>query len=248
MISVSIITKNEERNIERCLKSVGWADEIIIVDSGSSDQTLDICKKYQCKIIHTEWLGFGLTKKIGVLHSRNDWILSIDADEVVSIELANKIQDIILSPSNQCFKIKRNSFYLGKEIKYSGWQNDYPVRLFNKNFANFNEKKVHEKVVCSKSAAKVKLPIFHYTHTSIEQHLKKIDLYTSLGAQELLLDGKKVSFVYPFFSCAIKFIKVYIIRLGFMDGKEGLILSIFSSFYSFLKYIKLWALIRNKNS
>jgi len=246
MITVSIITKNEERNIERCLNSVGWADEIIIVDSGSSDQTLDICKKYQCKIIHTEWLGFGLTKKIGVLHSKNDWILSIDADEVVSIELANKIQDIILSSSNQCFRIKRNSFYLGKEIKYSGWQNDYPIRLFNKKFANFNEKKVHEKVVCSKSAIKVNLPIFHYPFNSIEQHIKKIDLYSSLGAQELLEHGKKVSFFYPFFSFMAKFIKVYFIRLGFLDGKEGFILAVLSSFYSFLKYIKLWTLIKEE--
>ena len=147
MLSVSIITKNEEDNIERCLDSVKWANEIIIVDSGSTDHTLEICKSYNCKIIETEWLGFGLTKQIGVNAATNNWILSIDADEEVTSELKNKILELVQSTTFHAFNIKRVSYYLKKRIQYSGWQTDRPLRLFNKQYGNFNDASVHESVV-----------------------------------------------------------------------------------------------------
>ena len=131
-LSISIITKNEASNIKRCLESVKWADEIIVVDSGSTDGTLEICKNYHCKIIETEWLGFGRTKQIGVNAAMNDWILSIDADEEVSVNLKDEILELVQSTQFHAFNIKRVSYYLKKRIQYSGWQTDYPLRLFNK--------------------------------------------------------------------------------------------------------------------
>jgi len=243
MISVSIITKNEEKNISRCLDSLSWSDDIIIVDSGSTDKTLNICKKFQCKIIRTEWLGFGRTKQIGVNHAKYDWVFSIDADEEVSKELSENIKSIVKNSSYKGFFVKRKSFYLGRQINYSGWQNDFPLRLFNKKYGNFNSRDVHEKVVMRTSEiSRLDLPIIHYPYNDIEAHLKKINLYTSLGSIELFNKRKKVLLIYPFLAAFFKFLKTFIIKKGFLDGKEGLILSILSSFYVFLKYIKLWLL------
>ncbi|MBT4360547.1 MAG: glycosyltransferase family 2 protein, partial [Candidatus Marinimicrobia bacterium] len=143
MLSITIITKNEERNIRRCLDSIQWAEEVVIVDSGSTDQTLAICKSYNCRIIHTEWLGFGKTKQLAVNETTHDWVLSIDADEVITPELQSAIQSVLKNPKADGYQIKRESFYLKRKIKYSGWQNDYPLRLFNKRKGQFNDAPVH---------------------------------------------------------------------------------------------------------
>ena len=158
-LSATIITHNEEENIEKCLKSLHWVDEIVVVDSYSQDRTVEICKKYNCNVIQTEWLGFGKTKQVAVNHAANDWILSIDSDEEVSETLAEKIKIILADPKYDGYKIKRNSYYLGKEIKHCGWDNDYPIRLFNKNYGKFNEKEVHESVVINGTKGKIEEPI-----------------------------------------------------------------------------------------
>ena len=249
MISVTIITKNEERNIDRCLSSLSWANEIVIVDSGSNDDTLKICKKYKCRIIRSPWMGFGKTKQLAVENTTYDWILSIDADEEVSSQLALYIQDAIHSNSAQAYRIKRNSFYLNKEIKFSGWQKDYPLRLFNKNFGNFNDLAVHESVVMNETSLvvrKIKFPIYHYPYPDLKTHIRKINDYTSIAAEEMFEMGKNTNFIRPFLSGLIKFIKIYLIKFGFLDGRHGLILSIISSFYVFLKYAKLWSLKRKQ--
>jgi len=249
MISITIITKNEERNIDRCLSSLSWANEIVIVDSGSTDNTLEICKKYKCKIIESPWMGFGKTKQLAVENATHDWILSIDADEEVSSQLALYIQDAIHSNSAQAYRIKRNSYYLNKEIKFSGWQKDYPLRLFNKNFGKFNDLAVHESVVMNETSLvvrKIKFPIYHYPYPDLKTHIRKINDYTSIAAEEMFEMGKNTNFIRPFLSGLIKFIKIYLIKFGFLDGRHGLILSIISSFYVFLKYAKLWSLKRKQ--
>jgi len=246
-ISASIITKNEESNIKRCLESVKWADEIIIVDSGSTDKTLEICQFYHCKIIETEWLGFGLTKQIGVNAASNDWVLSIDADEEVTSELKNKILELVQSTKFHAFNIKRVSYYLKKRIKYSGWQTDYPLRLFNKQYGNFNDASVHESVVMdSKNASTIQALLYHYPYQSISSHIGKINLYTQLGAEKLFDKGKKTTLIYAVLSGIVKFIKMYLIKKGFLDGKEGFVLAVLSGFSSTLKYFKLWSLWKVK--
>lgn len=246
MITVSIITKDEELNIQRCLESVKWANEIIVVDSGSTDRTLEICKSHNCKIIKTEWLGFGKTKQLGVNAAKHDWIFSIDADEEVSDKLRRQILSIVNSDQSldRAFSIKRVSYYLNKRIKHSGWQTDYPLRLFNRNHGNFNDANVHESVMVDVNISNIQAPLYHYPYPSISSHIKKINLYTQLGADKLFEQGKKTTLLYAFLSGLIKFIKMYVVKKGFLDGKEGLILATLSGFSSTLKYTKLWSLWR----
>ena len=247
MISVAIITKNEEHNIERCLRSVQWADEIVVVDSGSTDKTIEICESYHCNIIHSPWLGFGKTKQLGVNAAKNNWVFSIDADEEVSSELQHVISTITNSATYCALRIKRNSYYLGKRIKYSGWQTDYPLRLFNKTYGNFNDAAVHESVVLkSGEISQIEQPIFHYPFPDIDTHIKKINHYSQLGAQTLFENNKKTGLLYALLSGLSKFIKMYFIKKGILDGKEGLVLAILSGFSSTLKYFKLWSLWRVK--
>jgi len=246
-ISVSIITKNEELNIQRCLESVKWADEVIIVDSGSTDATLEICQRYDCQIIKTKWLGFGRTKQIGVNSATHNWVLSIDADEEITIKLKNKIIELVESTKFYAFKVKRVSYYLKRRINHSGWQTDYPLRLFNKEYGNFNDANVHESVIINSSnISTIHEPMKHRPYQSISSHIDKINLYTQLGAEQLFNKGKKTTLIYASLSGVIKFIKMYFVKKGFLDGKEGFVLAILSGFSSTLKYIKLWSLCRTK--
>ncbi|MBT3175220.1 MAG: glycosyltransferase family 2 protein [Lentimicrobiaceae bacterium] len=246
MITVSIITKNEEDNIEKCLESIKWADEIIIVDSGSTDNTIDICKKYNCKIITTKWLGFGKTKQIGVNASRNNWILSVDADEIITENLKHDILNKITSTTYSGFHIKRISYYLNKRINYSSWQTDHPLRLFNKKYGNFNNKNVHESVDIIGEVSHIRSHLKHYPFPNIKTHIIKINLYSELGAQNLYDENKTTSLLYALASGWIKFFKMYMLKRGFLDGKEGLILALLSGFSSTLKYLKLWVMSKNR--
>jgi len=238
-ISATIITHNEESNIERCLKSLDWVDEIVVVDSFSNDSTVDICKKYNCSIIQTEWKGFGNTKKFAVDNANHDWILSIDADEEVPESLKNKIKEILNNPGHQGYKIKRHSFYLGKKINHCGWNNDYPVRLFNRNDANFNDKEIHESVVVRGIKLRIEEPFLHYTYPTISSHINKINRYSDIA---LTQDNspKQSSILAAILLGFNKFIKMYFLQLGFLDGKVGFLLCINSSFGVYLKYVKRW--------
>lgn len=236
-ISATIITLNEEVNIERCLKSLDWVNEIVIVDSGSTDHTIAICEKYNCKIIIAEWKGFGKTKKNAVDAASNDWIFSIDADEEVTNDLKNKILSILEDPKFEGYKIKRTSYYLGARIKYCGWDRDFPVRLFNRKNGNFNDKEVHESVIINGQKGKVNESLLHYTYPTISSHISKMNRYTDLS----LLQQKKH---YSIFSAIIfginKFFNMYFLQKGFLDGKVGFLLCLNSSYGVFLKYIKTW--------
>ncbi|MCD4693484.1 MAG: glycosyltransferase family 2 protein [Calditrichales bacterium] len=239
-LSVVIITQNEEKNIERCLKSVQWADEIVIIDSGSTDATLEICRRFNCKIIQTEWLGFGLTKRLAVDSATHDWILSLDADEEVTKELKEKTIEILKDPKFDGYSIKRKSFYLGKMIKHCGWNNDYPMRLFNRMKGNFNDKEVHEKVVVNGKKTTIEEYFLHYTYPTIGSHINKMHKYALLGAKELKKKNKKATIIGAIFRSWMKFLKMYFLRRGFLDGKIGFILSCNSAFGVYLKYLKLW--------
>ncbi|MCF6268098.1 MAG: glycosyltransferase family 2 protein [Melioribacteraceae bacterium] len=241
-ISVVIITKNEERNIERCLQSISWVDEIVVVDSGSSDRTIEICEKYNCIIVKSAWLGFGRTKKLAVDSATNNWIFSIDSDEEVTEELKRKIQEVLRNPKFNGYRIKRKSFYLERLIKHCGWNTDFPLRLFNRKYGNFNNKEVHESVQIGENVLTIKEHLFHYTYPTIEIHLEKMNRYSTIQAKEMYNSGKSYSVLLSVLFGINKFINMYIFRLGILDGKEGLILCSITSFGVYLKYIKLWKL------
>ncbi|MCW8849659.1 MAG: glycosyltransferase family 2 protein [Melioribacteraceae bacterium] len=236
-ISATIITRNEEANIERCLLSLDWVDEIVIVDSFSEDQTIRICEKHGCKIIQTEWKGFGRTKKYAVDAASNDWILSIDADEEVTVELKNKILSILENPKFDGYKIKRTSYYLGSKIKYCGWDRDFPLRLFNRKSGSFNDKEVHESVVINGKKDKINEALLHFTYPTISSHIAKMNRYTDLSLNQI---DKKYSLFSSLFLGINKFLKMYFLQKGFLDGKVGFLLSLNSAYGVFLKYIKTW--------
>lgn len=247
-ISVVIITKNEEQNIERCIKSCLWADEILILDSGSKDSTLEICRKYDCTIHVTDWLGFGLTKQLAVNKAKNDVILSLDADEELSNELIEHISNLTKQDLESAYKINRRTYYCGKMINHCGWNKDLQLRLFNRKFGNFNDNALHEYVVTSQDFRIISKPIFHYSYPTIAGHIEKINSYTTIAAQSLYEKNKNANFATPIIRGKIKFLKMYFLKLGFLDGSAGLILSVNSAYGVYLKYLKLYELGKKKTN
>jgi glycosyltransferase involved in cell wall biosynthesis len=246
-ITATIITKNNEEIIERCLKSVTWTDEIVVVDSGSTDNTLEICEKYNCKVIRTPWLGFGKTKQLAEDNASNDWILSIDSDEICTPELKSRLLSILSDPDSMGgYRIKRRTFYLGKPIKYCGWQKDFPLRMYKKSVGGFNDREIHEFVELRGQAGKIKEQILHYSYPSISDHLQKIDRYTSLGAVEAISKGKTSSPLLAIMKGHLKFFKMFVMQRGFLDGPTGYILAKNSAFGVYLKYLKIFESGRKK--
>lgn len=246
-LSAVIITKNEELNIERCLKSLsGIADEIVIVDSYSVDQTKVICEKFQCVFLEREFVDYSDAKNFGNTKSSGDWILSLDADEELSLELKNSILNVKSNPENYTYLFSRLTNYCGSWIRYCGWYPDAKTRLWQKGTANW-EGTIHEKLVSKYPIKKIKGDILHYSYPSISFHLIKINHFTDYMAKEMFDKGKKGSLVKLVISPPFKFIKKYFLQLGFLDGYAGFIVSTMAAYYVFVKYAKLRILEKSKN-
>jgi (heptosyl)LPS beta-1,4-glucosyltransferase len=240
-ISVIIITKNEEYNIYKCLKSIDWADEIIIVDAESKDSTVEIAKKFTDKIYIQPWLGFAAAKQFAVQQTKNDWILWLDADERVMPDLSIEIQDLLKTNStNAAFTIARRAFFLGKWIKHSGWYPGRVPRLFHKEKAVFNDAAVHEGLDIRGTIGELQHDLLHFTDPNIYHYFSKLNRYTTLASQELKKRNKKFKTLDLFIRPWWQFSKMYFLRRGFLDGVQGLILALLSSAYVFTKYAKLW--------
>ena len=239
-LSVCIITKNEEDNIGRCLDSIKWADEILVMDTGSDDLTVQICQEYSCKIVEIPWRGFGPSKKALTDMTSNNWVLSVDADEVISDELTVRIKDILSQPDLAGYRIKRRSYYLGELINHCGWNRDYPLRLFNKKHGTFNEKEVHESVQLDGKIARIQEPILHFTYPTLHSHIRKMAFYAELSAGRKLREGKGSGIVRAVVLGVLKFIKMYFLQLGFLDGEIGFLLCFNSAYGVYLKYMILW--------
>lgn len=244
-ISVTVITKNEENNISDCLKSVAWADEIIIVDSESTDSTIELAKHFTDKIFIRKWEGYVPQKRYALSLAVNEWILSLDADERITPELKDEI--INLSPSDYCgFKIRRKNFLMKKVITSCGWEKDYQLRLFKKNKADLNDRLVHEKFIVDGKVGTLTNPMLHYTFSSFKEYFEKINNYTSLKAEELFSKKKKVGGWTIFSHTVSAFFAFFFIRRGFKDGVYGLIISLLHSVSTMVNYIKLWELQNRK--
>ena len=242
-LSVVIITKNNESIIEKCLQSVAWADEIVVIDSGSTDNTISICNKYNCKVIESDWLGFGRTKQLAVKYASHNWIFSIDSDEVCSKQLKEDITHKINSENNVAgYRIKRQTYYLNKPIRYCGWQNDYPLRLFRKDKGTFNSNEIHEFVEIEGQIENIRSLLLHYSFPTISSHIEKMNIYTSLSARVSFEKNKQSSLLTAILKGSFKFFKMYVLQLGFMDGMPGLILSKNSAFGVYMKYLKIYEL------
>jgi len=246
-ISVIIITKNEEENIGACLGSVNWADEIIIVDAESEDETVEIAKSFTGKIHIRKWQGYADQKKYALSQAKNGWVLSIDADERVTSELKNEI--VNLKPDCEGYRIRRENYFRSKEIITCGWDKDYQLRLFRKSKTEIVEKLVHEGFAVTGKIGQLENVIIHNTFSSIHNYLSKVNAYSSLKADELLKKNKGRVNGWTIFSHTFSaFFRYYISLRGYKDGMYGLIISAANAISTLLNYTKLWELQKRKHS
>ena len=243
-LSVILITKNEEANLKDCLESVSFANEIIIVDSQSTDQTISIAQSFGAKVeITTDWPGFGPQKNRALALATQDWVLSIDADERVTPELKEEILAVMHSGNSfDCYAIPRSSWYCGRFMKHSGWYPDYVDRLFKRGTAQFSDHLVHERLLPQGNVGRLKHHFLHYSFRDFSQVLKKIDTYSTASAEDAFKRGKRSSISKAVSHAIWAFIRTYIIRLGFLDGSQGLALAISNAEGTYYRYIKIWLL------
>ena len=243
-LSVIVITKNEERNIEDCLDSVRWANEIVVVDGGSEDRTLEIARRFTNKVFVKPWEGYGASKNFALEQCTGTWVLWLDADERVTNELGNEIQTIAsqqTTPSS-VYEMPRKAYFLGRWIRHCGWYPGYVPRLFKRGVGRFSENKVHERFEFDGVVGRLRSDLLHYTDPNLWHYLEKSNRYTTLAADEMREQGTifRVSqlIVRPIWV----FVRMYVVKLGLLDGFQGFILCVLSSCYVFTKYAKLWEL------
>lgn len=249
-ISVTMITYNEEVNIEDALESVRWADEIVVLDSNSTDRTAEICRKYTERVLTHEFVGYGRLRNIAIDHAKHDWILSLDADERVTEPLKEEILALLeKGPEADGYAIARKSHFLGYWVRHCGWYPDYrSMQLFHRSKGRYTEvlNDDHLELAAGGRKATLRAPMLHYTYRSLDQFLDKMQRYTTLKARQMVRDGRRFRahqlLTHPLFT----FLKMYLLRQGFRDGLIGLMLSGLYTYYTFVKYAKLWELTRRE--
>ena len=245
-LSVVIITKNEQANLPRCLASVSWADEIIVVDSGSTDDTREIAWEAGATVHETEWRGFGPTKAFGVSKATSNWVLSLDADEEVSPDLADEIRDM-LSIGTNChgFDMPRRTRFLGRWISHCGWYPDRILRLFERAHGEIDDVQVHESVVVEGAVGHFSSDLLHHSYPTLEHYFTKSNRYTTLGAETAYRKGQKAGLGNIVLRPLASFVSHYFVRQGFRDGLQGFFISVFSAIAVMTKYAKLRAMYQN---
>lgn len=239
MLSVIIITKDESEHIARCLKSVSWADEIIVLDSGSTDNTVSICKQFTPHVYETDWPGFGPQKQRALDKATGDWVLSIDSDEQITEELKIEIQQAINEDNIAGFEIPRLSSYCGRQIKHGGWWPDHVLRLFQRKAGLFTDDIVHERIIVDGPLKELQNPILHEAFINPAEVLHKVNSYSSLGAKKLFEKGKTTSFKMAILKGFWTFFRTYLLKMSFLDGAQGLMLAISNAEGTYYKYLKL---------
>ena len=248
-LSVAIITKNEAENLRDCLQSVSFAGQIVVVDSGSTDETVRIAADFRCDVFAESWRGFGPQKQFAIDQCTNPWVLILDADERIPEDTAQAIRNIILNPSITVagFSFPRRNFFQGRWIRHAGWWPDRIVRLFRRGQGRMTPVNVHESVEVEGLTEPLDCPIEHYTESRLSHVLVKIDQYSTIGAEEAFKDGKTSSILSAFLRAKLAFLRNYILRCGFLDGHQGLTLAITDAINKFFKYAKLAELSRQIN-
>jgi glycosyltransferase involved in cell wall biosynthesis len=245
-LSVIIITKNEADNIRSCLESVGWADEIIVVDSGSSDATVEIGREMVAKVHTHEWPGFGIQKNRALSYATNEWVFSIDADERVTPDLKSQLINAMGDDNKDGFYVPRLSQFCGRFIRHSGWYPDYVLRLFRRAKGRFSDDTVHERVILEGSAGWLSSPLLHYSYLNEADVRRKTEQYASAGALKMFTNGKTASIADAPLRAGWAFVRTYLFRLGFLDGKAGLYVALMNAKTTFLKYKELKVLCSNR--
>lgn len=245
-LSAVLITKNASAKLEACLMSLGFCDEIVLVDSGSTDGTVELARKFNARVIEKEWLGFGRQKQFAVDSARNDWVLCIDADESVSPHLASSIVDSLLSPRAPVFRMARCNRFMGRWLRHGEGHPDWSLRLFDRRSARWSDDPVHEKVLYSVTPGTLEGDLMHESAEDLRDYMDKQNRYTSLAAEQLFDQGRPASTLRMIASPLVRFVKLYLFRLGFLDGLPGLAHVSIGCMNSFMKYAKLAELHRLK--
>jgi glycosyltransferase involved in cell wall biosynthesis len=245
-LSVAIITKNEEENLRSCLKSVAFARQIVVVDSGSTDATLQIAVEHGCDIYNESWSGFGPQKQLAIDKCREPWVLVLDADERIPQETAEAIKAAIknFNTREAGFSFPRKNYFQGRWIKHAGWWPDRIIRLFRKESGRMTTAAVHEAVEVKGLVGALDVPIEHFTESRLSKIIQKIDRYSTLGAEEAFKEGKRSSTGAAFLRAFFTFFQDYFLRGGLLDGLPGLTLAVTDSVNKFFKYAKLSELTR----
>ena len=238
-ISATIITLNEERNIARAIESLRCCDEIVVVDSGSNDRTLELASRLGARVVETPWHGYAKQKNFAADQAQYDWVLSLDADEALSEALEGEIWAVKKSgPRHDAYTMPRLAQYCGKWILHSGWHPDRKVRLYNRRCAKWVGEYVHESVRVRGPVGHLRYNILHFTCGSLTEHLKSLDRYTTLAAQEIVAHKEPLNRARLLFDPGWTFLRAYILQRGFLDGAEGLSIAWMGALYTYLKYAK----------
>lgn len=248
LLSVIIITRNERSNIAECLATLGFADEIVVVDNASTDGTADIARSIGANVCVTQdWPGFGLQKGRALALARGDWVLSVDADERVTEDLAAEIQRAVTDTSGLvAYRIPRRSSYCGQFISHSGWNPDWVLRLFRRECARFSEDLVHERVLISGPIAELRAPLLHLSFPDFESVLDKVNRYSTAGAQAMAINGRSATLAGAIGHAVWAFLRTYLFQRGFLDGQLGLALAISNAEGTYYRYAKRWLVMRKQ--
>lgn len=249
-LSVALITKNEEANLERTLGSVRWADEIVIVDSGSTDGTAAIAREFGARFLVEEWKGFGAQKNAAMAQCTSDWVLALDADEEASPQLATEIRALLGGrPECDAYFLPRRNFFLGRWIRHGGYYPDPKLRLFRRGAAEWEERAVHETMRCAGRVGRLRGDLLHHAYPTLDGYIEHMNRYSALGAEQAVARGKTSrglgAFLWNVYVTPMATFEYnYFLRGGFLDGREGLLLHLYHSAYVSWKYAKAWELGR----
>ncbi len=247
-LSVIIITKNEAKNIRACLESVKWADEIIVVDSGSSDATVEICLELGAQVHIHDWPGFGLQKNRALSYATHEWVFSIDADERITTDLQAQLIQAMADDAKEGFYVPRLSQFCGKFIRHSGWYPDYVLRLFRRIKGRFSDDLVHERVILEGTAGQLSSPLLHFSYLNEADVQRKTEQYARAGAIQMYHTGKNASFVDAPLRASWAFIRTFCFRCGFLDGTAGFNIALMNARTTYLKYDQLKTLRSAKSA
>jgi glycosyltransferase involved in cell wall biosynthesis len=246
-LSAVIITHNAARQLDACLQSVAFADEIVVVDSGSTDETAKLAQQHGARVLHQDWLGYGPQKRFAAGAAGSRWILSLDADERVTAELRDAIRRELQAPRYSAYEMARRNRFMGRWLRHGEGYPDWSVRLFNRERANWSEDPIHEKVVTVEPVGRLAGDLLHESEQGIADYLAKQNRYTTLQAELLFARGKRAGFTRILVSPLLRFVKFYLLRRGFLDGVPGLVHIAIGCFNTFCKYGKLYELERRSS-
>ncbi|MCW5605551.1 MAG: glycosyltransferase family 2 protein [Burkholderiales bacterium] len=243
-VSAFIITRNAEPTIRRCLESVAWADEIVVVDSGSTDRTEEICREFSVHFHRTpDWPGHGPQKNRALDRATGEWIVSLDSDEWMPPELRAEVQRTLAAPEGKAaYRIPRRSSFCGRYMRHSGWWPDYVVRLFRRDASRFSEDHTHDRLIIDGATGTLTQPIMHEAITDLDQMIAKMNMYSTSSAAMFHRNGRRASIFTALLHGWWAFMRTYFLRLGFLDGREGLMLAIANAEGSYYRYLKLMLL------